>query len=352
MADEFMTEQDEATTLADADIALVTVDVAGTPLSKYITWANIKALIITALGGLINGLTSKATPVDADYFVIGDSAASNASKKLTLANLKPAIKTYIDLYFRERLAANRTYYVRADGSDSNTGLVNTAGGAFLTIQKAINVVAALDISTYDVTIQVADGTYTGTVTVTGAWLGSGTVTLLGNTTTPANVVLSTTGSCITVQDGGRLTISGLKLASSAGACIWAKSGGSIIQGAKIEYSTSGFVHIYASVGGRVICGVAYTINGGAGAHYQAESGASIQFTSMTVTVSGTPAFSTAFASAVRSGIVEAYGQTFSGSATGARYTVTTLGNIFVNGGGANYFPGNSAGSTATGGQYN
>ena len=94
-------------------------------------------------------------------------------------------------HVRELLAANRTYYVRTDGSDGNTGLANTAGGAFLTIQKAISIVAALDISIYDVTINVADGTYTAGIAITGPWIGTGsTLTITGNTTTPANCVIS------------------------------------------------------------------------------------------------------------------------------------------------------------------
>jgi hypothetical protein len=44
--------------------------------------------------------------------------------------------------------------------------------------------------------------------------------------------------------------------------------------------------------------------------------------------------------------------TFTGAATGKRYDVTENGVISTAGGGANYFPGNAAGTTATGGQYN
>jgi hypothetical protein len=45
---------------------------------------------------IVHAATGKTTPVDADEFGIVDSAASNVLKKLTWANLKATLKTYLD----------------------------------------------------------------------------------------------------------------------------------------------------------------------------------------------------------------------------------------------------------------
>lgn len=50
----------------------------------------------TSLGVLTNGATAKTTPVDADMIPLMDSAASNVIKKLSWANLKASLKTYIE----------------------------------------------------------------------------------------------------------------------------------------------------------------------------------------------------------------------------------------------------------------
>ena len=55
------------------------------------------------------------------------------------------------------VASDQTYYVRTDGSDANTGLVNNAGGAWLTLQHAADEVLVGD------TVNVESGTYVGFV---------------------------------------------------------------------------------------------------------------------------------------------------------------------------------------------
>ena len=117
---------------------------------------------------------------------------------------------------REVLTGNRTYYVRSDGSDSNTGLVDSAGGAFLTIQKGINVASGLDLAGFTITIQVADGTYTGSISVDKPFIG-GNVFLIGNTTTPANCIISHSAyGAFSISGGGvALSVGGFKVQNSA-----------------------------------------------------------------------------------------------------------------------------------------
>ncbi len=79
-------------TPVDADTFII-ADSASSNTSKKLTWANIKATIISSFGVMLATLTAKATPVDADTFIIADSASRNTSKKLTLGNLKTYLNT-------------------------------------------------------------------------------------------------------------------------------------------------------------------------------------------------------------------------------------------------------------------
>ncbi len=111
----------------------------------------------------------------------------------------------------------------------------------------------------------------------------------------------------------------------------------------------------AGIGAFIDITGSYTISGAAARHLIATgAGAIIKAqASATITLSGTPAFATAFAVAEELGEVRfnSGAVSFSGSAKGARYSSTLNGLVSSNGGGASYFPGSSAGSTATGGLY-
>lgn len=259
---------------------------------------------------------------------------------------------------REILAAARTYYVRTDGSDSNNGLANTAGGAFLTVQKALDTIAGLDINSQAVTIQVATaGTYTGTIIANGPWLGSGTVTLIGDTSTPGNCILTQAGvgvSTVAAQAGGQLTIKGFKITSTgagAGAGLKATSGG-IISFQSIDFGACPR-QIQSSSGGTVQwTGGSYNISAGAVYHWFASAGGSIIVEGATINTAGTPAFSGAFANISNLGIAFVDTNTFTGTgATGSRYAVVGNGVLYVSGAATTYLPGNAVGTTATGGQY-
>ncbi|GAA3855242.1 DUF2793 domain-containing protein [[Pseudomonas] carboxydohydrogena] len=258
---------------------------------------------------------------------------------------------------REILTANRTYYVRTDGSDSNNGLSNTSGGAFLTIQKAINTTASLDISIYNVTIQVASGTYTGAVLVNGPFVGSGNVSILGDISTPSNVLISTTSAtCITVQNGGALSVGGFKFrTTTSGDGIDVISNGTVTIVGAVEFGSlaSGSLHISASNGGKLLNfgGGNIIVSGGAYAHVYAQQLGGVVYAGVTVTLSGAPAFSSFFAGANNMGFFRSASVTYSGSATGPRYFAAANSVIQTDGAGTSALPGNSAGTTSSGGQY-
>ncbi len=257
------------------------------------------------------------------------------------------------MHIRERLAANRTYYVRSDGSDSNNGLANTSGGAFLTAQKALDAVSALDCSIYDATIQLGAGTRTAAMTWRGH-VGSGTVTLLGDTTTPANVLFSTTSAtCLTLAPFSRLTISGMKLQTTTGGdCVRLSPFSQLRIGAGINFGPCAGAHIACYHGNVANTDNAYTISGGAMRHLSLIGACFVEYASFTLTLSGTPAWSNAFIYATSGAQVTMQSVTMSGAATGKRYELTFNAglNSFGAGSASTYFPGNANGTTASGAQ--
>lgn len=258
-------------------------------------------------------------------------------------------QTLFSSSFRELLMANRTYYVRSDGSDTNTGLANTAEGAFLTIAKAISVASTLDLSTFTVTIQIGiAGSYAGG-SVSAAFIGGtgSSVTLRGDPTAPSSYVIN---SGITLLNNTRLLMSGLDFTPTAGdALTIGNNSVGTINGACVFGATAvGSRQIVCSNNGLLNLGAPCTIDGNSTSWIVASLGGTVS-SNQIHTFSGTPAF-TITVQATTGGIVSITGVP-SGSATGTRYSASLNGIINTNGGGANHFPGDVAGVTATGGQY-
>jgi hypothetical protein len=249
---------------------------------------------------------------------------------------------------REQLTSDRTYYVSTSGNNSNNGL--TVGTPFLTIQKAIDVICGtLDLGNYNVTVQLADGTYTGTVTLYPVLTGKGVAKIQGNTTTPANTVINaTSNNSITANGAGiNWTIKHVTIASSYSAIVAYNHAFLLLDSVSFG-SVTGY-HVYC-LGAYVYISGSYTISGGGIAHVEIQAAGVVNFQTGAVTINftGAPNFSSAFVESVTNSCCQAVGITFTGtyaSVTGKRYNVNLLAVIQVNAG-ANYFPGNVAGSTA------
>jgi len=80
------------------------------------------------VGSTIHGVAEKTTPVDADMFALIDSAASNVLKKLSWANIKTAIGTYIASAVL--VLTNKTFDANGTGNSlSNVETADIASGS-------------------------------------------------------------------------------------------------------------------------------------------------------------------------------------------------------------------------------
>ena len=258
---------------------------------------------------------------------------------------------------RVRLTGPTTYYIRTDGNDSNDGSADTPSSAFASIQRAvILILQAIDTAGYDVTIKLADGTYTsGGAYIYTSTYGGGAIYIVGNTTTPSNVVISTQYDAITTtRNTGIVIVTGVKIQTTAGNCLVASNFSNLIFQNVVFGSAPGNSHVYSLCHSNIWGTENYTISGGAGIHVNSAYRSTVNIASgKTITLTGTPSFTTRFLHLQDHAYANFHTTTFSGTATGQRYmlyrnsgVLTGLGN-----GNVNYFPGSSAGANLYGSQY-
>lgn len=251
--------------------------------------------------------------------------------------------------FRERLTANRTYYVRADGNNANTGLVDSAAGAWATLQKAYDYISQfLDISTYQVTVQIGVGTFAGLlaqIPLIGG--GAGNLVFRGDTVTPANVVIS---SSVIARQGASFTLSGIQVNGGAGNGIEAESGSRILI-SNIRFGAA-VNHMLARERGAIEIVGNYETTGNFTSHLAVNGdGIILVDANSSATINGAPTFTT-FAIATGGGkiyVPNAFTYGFVGAGTGQRYLATRGGLIDWAAGSETSFPGTTAGTATDGG---
>ncbi len=255
-----------------------------------------------------------------------------------------------------------TYYASTSGHDDG----NTCGSIAnpCTLTGATEKAAKVNQSLLTPVVSLAAGTYTAGGAVAGAQQsaianvatnqiyicgasGSGSTTIADATSAPATIIAS---------DAVNLIVTGLTLTSAHGSLLFPTRNASIGIGADMVFGTAALGQLHAEQGGVVEAGGNnYTISGGAPAHFQTAVGGRIIYNEVntTITLTGTPAFSTAFADIENNGVlyVPSANFTFMGAATGNRYLVNTNSTIETNSGSATYFPGNAAGKWASNGIY-
>ena len=337
-----------------------TTQIATTAFVEVVA-AAVVAVGSQAVGGDLTGAMPDPT-INASVGLTGVPTAPTAAFGTSTTQI--ATTSFVQSAARPKLIANTTFYVGyPGGSDTNqsNGWGMTTGTSFVTLTAAYTrVVDDYDCQGFNVTFQLNDGTYPSTL-IYGYLLAASSVSIVGDVGTPANVVIAGINAFgIRFFECGQIFLGGITISATGtagqytyqGIGLVADTGSYITLTSPIIFAASGYTQLAAYNGGLFeTVGVAYTITGGTNAHMSAVN-ANIITVDSTITITGTPAFATAFATSSGSGAnLIVYSTTFVGSATGVRWIVQQNGVVNTLGAGGSYLPGSSAGESLTGGQY-
>ena len=261
---------------------------------------------------------------------------------------------------RERLEQTRTYYINVDtGDDNNDGL--TSGSAFKTIQKASNLIRnKIDSNGFSVIISLAESVnpYDG-----ASFDDVRNVILQGNNANPAavriqaNNTLGTVNAAVRVANEALVIIKGVSFAPSpvqidnAQAVSLSFNARCLLSRVNFEDITTNAnlgIHISSLYGGFVDFQDDYSVSGSAVYHIFLSGQSQARFykfnATINVTVSNNPNFGGAFIDCNSQSSCSVEPTTFTGSATGKRYSLRVQSSIITNGQGQDLFPGNVAGT--------
>ena len=236
------------------------------------------------------------------------------------------------------LTADLNLYIRTDGSDTNKGLANTAGGAFRTIGKATDSLAGKFFGPYKVTIYIADGVYaTEDIQLNNLTVGATyPIYIRGNSANLKNVIVKrifvngtnadidgiTMNIGVFVSNGSYATLLNSRFATTQ-----------VGQGCTLDPEICAvWPGVPANYYGRVF----FSYSGGL-------------LTTYGITIEAGVIVGQGFAVA-ENGEIDFYNMP-TGTFTGKRFSATFNGIINTYGAGVNALPGTVAGTTSSGGQY-
>lgn len=256
-------------------------------------------------------------------------------------------------FFRP-LTQNTDLYVNgATGNDTNNGL--TPATAKATLQSAVDAAWNFAPSQYAITIHMADGTYAGAATPT---YPGPTLIIEGNSSNPSSVVISYGANhAISARGPNSVTVRYLKVQTGTGgtpACGFVAGLGAILT----NFNTvSGFCEggVFYAAGATIIAGT-HRFEGNSTALFWAASGGTINLIqNANYTVGTNITVSNCTVRAEQSGSIFSTtpnpAWSLLGTVSGSRYAALLNGTINTQGAGTSYFPGSSAGTLTTGGQY-
>lgn len=249
---------------------------------------------------------------------------------------------------RDPVSQTLEYYVRADGDDANNGLSDTAGGAFLTLDKALSMVNGRHVDQWaTVWISVGPGTYTAPSNPITRF-GEGVFELVGS----GSIIEQNgaTGACFTVTGGSGypVRITGMELQTTQGTNGIEVTNGGYVLFAGIVFGECS-THILVDDNSTVTIENDYSVSGAATTHILLKNRSRLTGSgSAEVTITGSPNIDTWLEmGALSIADLSDMAITYTGAVTGTtRYSVTQ-NSVCI---GAGTLPG-TGGSTASGGQY-
>jgi hypothetical protein len=261
---------------------------------------------------------------------------------------------------RIKLTGNLNLYVSTTGSDAANGL--TTGTAFATLQHAFAVIYnSYDLNGFTVTVNLLAGAYTAGFQIAGSVVGGNLTTIpialvgAGSTTTTINV---TNSNCVNVSMGANISVSGVLLEASGtgnnGNAISISLNGQVSLGSDVNFGACSISHVNSVSGGFFNSNAeAYTVSGAATQHITCVDNGGANIQGSAVSIPNNLTFSASFVNVNVGGFINAVGFTYGGggAVTGVKYNAVVNGVIYTNGGGSGVFPGSSAGTTGSGGQY-